>query len=521
MDSTHGPMRSIKLWPPSHSTRLVLVERILKNLTTPSILSRKYGLLSKEEAEEDAKQIESTAFIAASQQFDKEPDSDGGSAVQVYARESSKLMVEVVKRGSRPKEDREIEPELVTDHIFDISGGRRAFIDAEEAKELLKPLKEPENKFTKICFSNRSFGLPAAHVATTILSGIKAQLTEVDLSDIVSRRPEPEAVQVLKMFSSALEGSDLSYLNLSNNALGEKGVRAFGDLLKSQSNLVELHLMNAGISPDAAKAICELLPSTNKLKVLHFHHNMSGDDGAIAISQLIKGSSNLEDFRCSSTRIGSGGGIALSEALGTCTLLKKLDLRDNNFGPKAGVALSRGISLHANLTDLYLSYLHLEDEGMIAIANALKNSNSTIQIIEMAGNNITCDSAKSLAEFITAKKHSLTKINLSENELRDVGAIAIGKALEEEFGQLCIVDLSANSIRSDGARTLAKAVVGKLRFRLLNVNGNMLSYEGINEVREIFKDFPRMLGPLDNNHEGDDYEELESKLKDLEMKQKR
>lgn len=163
----------------------------------------------------------------------------------------------------------------------------------------------------------------------------------------------------------------------------------------------------------------------------------------------------------------------------------------------------------------------MEDEGTIAIADALKSSNSTIQIIEMAGNNITCDSAKSLAELITAKKHSLTKINLSENELRDEGAIAIGKALEEEFGQLCIVDLSANSIRSDGARTLAKAVVGKLRFRLLNVNGNMLSYEGINEVREIFKDFPRMLGPLDNNHEGDDYDELESKLKDLEMKQKR
>nr|GEZ25459.1 hypothetical protein [Tanacetum cinerariifolium] len=104
-------------------------------------------------------------------------------------------------------------------------------------------------------------------------------LTEVNLSDTILKRPEPEAVQVLKMFSSALEGSDLSYLNLSNNALGDKGVRAFGDLLNSQSNLVELHLMNAGISPDAAKAICELLPSTNKLKVLHFHHNMSGDDG--------------------------------------------------------------------------------------------------------------------------------------------------------------------------------------------------------------------------------------------------
>ncbi|KAJ0620975.1 hypothetical protein HanIR_Chr01g0003411 [Helianthus annuus] len=108
---------------------------------------------------------------------------------------------------------------ITLNHVFDIYGGRGVFIEAEEAKELLKPLKEPGNKFTKSCFSNRSFGLPAAHVAASVLSGVKDQLTEVDLSDIISRGPEPEAT----------------------------GERAFGDLLRSQSNLVELYLMNAGI----------------------------------------------------------------------------------------------------------------------------------------------------------------------------------------------------------------------------------------------------------------------------------
>ncbi|KAJ0610321.1 putative leucine-rich repeat domain superfamily [Helianthus annuus] len=132
---------------------------------------------------------------------------------------------------------------ITLNHVFDISGGRHAFIEAEEAKELLKPLKEPGNKFTKNCFSNRSFGLPAAHVAVSVLSGVKDQLTEVDLSDIVSRRPKPEAVEIMRMFSLALEGSKLSYLNLSNNGFSEKGVRAFGDLLRSQSNLVELYLI--------------------------------------------------------------------------------------------------------------------------------------------------------------------------------------------------------------------------------------------------------------------------------------
>ncbi|XP_076900004.1 RAN GTPase-activating protein 2-like [Bidens hawaiensis] len=538
MDSTtQNRLHSIKLWPPSQRTRQTLVERITKNLTTPSILSRKYGLLSKEEAEEDANRIEAAAFEVANQHFEKEPDGDGGSAVQLYAKESSTLMVEAVKRGPRVKEEPEetVFESATTLHetFFDISKGIRAFIEAEEAKELLKPLQELGNKYTRICFSNRSFGLDAAQIAVPILTSIKGQLTEVDLSDFVAGRPEEEALEVMNLFSSALEGSDVRYLNLSDNALGEKGVRAFSKLLSSQSNLEELYLLNDGISEEAAKAVVELIPSTKKLKILHFHNNMTGDEGAIAISQLLKKCSILEDFRCSSTRVGSEGGIALSEALATCTGLKKLDLRDNIFGVEAGIALSKTISLLANLTEIYLSYLNLENEGTLAIANALKDSAKLLEVVEIAGNDITAEAASGLADLFTARKESLVKILLSENELKDEGVIVIAKALEGDFSRLTEVDLSTNMIRRAGARVLAQTVVGKPGFKLLNINGNYISDEGVEDVKEIFKDSPDLLGPLDDNDpEGEEYDdededadengdgdELGSKLKELEIKQ--
>lgn len=53
-------------------------------------------------------------------------------------------------------------------------------------------------------------------------------LKVVDLSDFVAGRPEVEALDVMDLFSNALQGSNLSSLNLSDKALGEKGVRAFG-----------------------------------------------------------------------------------------------------------------------------------------------------------------------------------------------------------------------------------------------------------------------------------------------------
>jgi Ran GTPase-activating protein 1 len=499
-----------------------------KNLTTPSIFSRKYGLLSKEEAEVDAKEIEDAAFVTATQHFEKEPDGDGSSAVQIYAKESSKLMLEVLKRGPRRKEDGELVSEkagATVETVFDISGGRRAFIDKEEASELLKPLMAPSS-FTKICFSNRSFGLDAAHVAEPILISIKDQLKEVDLSDFIAGRPEAEALEVMNIFSSALEGSILRYLNLSNNAMGEKGVRAFRSLLKSQNDLEELYLMNDGISEEAAKAVAELIPSTEKLKVLHFHNNMTGDEGAFAIAEVVKRSPALEDFRCSSTRVGSEGGVALAEALGACTHLKKLDLRDNMFGVEAGVALSKVIPLFVDLTEIYLSYLNLEDDGAEALANALKESAPSLEILDMAGNDISATAAVSVAASVSSKQF-LTKLNLSENELKDEGAALLSKALEEGHAQLNEVDLSTNLITWSGAKLLAEAVVQKPGFKLLNINANFISDEGIDELKEIFKNSPDMLGPLDENDpegedideeaEDSDNDELESKLKGLEI----
>ncbi|XP_068661948.1 RAN GTPase-activating protein 2-like [Aristolochia californica] len=500
-ETSHSPF-SIKLWPPSQSTRLMLVERMTKNLSSPSIFSRKYGLLSTEEAEENAKQIEETAFSAASEHFEKEPDSDGSSAVQLYAKESSKLMLEVLKRGPQ-QENRE---DLLSNGsplstIFDISGGKRALIEADEARDLLKPLAVPGNSYTKICFSNRSFGIGAARVAEPILASLKDQLTEIDLSDFIAGRPEPEALEVMSIFAEALQGSVLRYLDLSNNALGEKGVRAFEELLKSQSSLEELYLMNDGISEEAARAVCELIPSTENLKVLHFHNNMTGDVGAIAISEVVKRSALLEDFRCSSSRVDSDGGVALAEALEVCSNLKKLDLQDNMFGVDAGKALSKTISCFKVLTEVYLNYLNLADEGAIALANALKNSAPSLEVIEMAGNDITVEAAPALAGCI-AEKQCLSKLNLSENELKDEGATKIADGLKEGHEQLKEVDMSTNYLRRAGARTLARAVVSKPDFVLLNVNGNLISDEGIEEVKEILKAGKKcldVLAPLDEN----------------------
>jgi Ran GTPase-activating protein 1 len=198
------------------------------------------------------------------------------------------------------------------------------------------------------------------------------------------------------------------------------------------------------------------------------------------------------------------------------------------FGVEAGVALSKALSKYAGLTEVYLSYLNLEDEGAMAIARALKESAPSLEVLDIAGNDITAEAAPIVAACIAEKQH-LTKLNLAENELKDEGAIQISKVLEEGHLQLKEVDMSINSIRRAGARVLARVVVQKPEFKFLNIDGNFISDEGIDEVKEMFEKFPDRLGSFDENDpeggddeeesgegEGDEHE-LETKLEKLEV----
>lgn len=75
---------------------------------------------------------------------------------------------------------------------------------------------------------------------------------------------------------AGLSGCTLHSLDLSDNALGEKGVRAVAGALQSQPAVKSLAFQNDGISVHAARALLEILPAPHNLHKLHFYNNMSG-----------------------------------------------------------------------------------------------------------------------------------------------------------------------------------------------------------------------------------------------------
>ncbi|PIA27037.1 hypothetical protein AQUCO_08300014v1 [Aquilegia coerulea] len=104
---------SLSIWPPTQRTRDAVINRLIETLTAPSILSKRYGSLPTEVASFAAKSIEEEAFVIASstisvtnlnQQQQEEESSnkedDGIEILQIYSKEISKRMLEVVKANA-------------------------------------------------------------------------------------------------------------------------------------------------------------------------------------------------------------------------------------------------------------------------------------------------------------------------------------------------------------------------------------------------------------------------------------
>ncbi|KAG5399129.1 hypothetical protein IGI04_020943 [Brassica rapa subsp. trilocularis] len=125
---------------------------------------------------------------------------------------------------------------------------------------------------------------------------------------------------------------------------------------------------------------------------------------------------------------------------------------------KVRVPMGKAFSNFNFVTIINLNYTNLENEGTIALVNALENSAPSLKAIEMAGNNITYEAAPDIAACLVAKKH-LKRLNLSNNDLKDEGCFEIAYIMEPL--EVKYVDMSSNNLTREGALSLALVAVKK------------------------------------------------------------
>ncbi|XP_022884831.1 MFP1 attachment factor 1-like [Olea europaea var. sylvestris] len=104
---------SFSIWPPTERTRDAVRNRLIETLSSPSVLSKRYGTVPREDAADAATRIEEEAFLAAGAAATT--DDDGIEILQVYSKEISKRMLDTVKSRSdeaEPESKPDKEPEV-------------------------------------------------------------------------------------------------------------------------------------------------------------------------------------------------------------------------------------------------------------------------------------------------------------------------------------------------------------------------------------------------------------------------
>lgn len=423
-----------------------------------------------------------------------------------------------------------------------VAPGPREVVDEKRARDIISHWKKEltskkaelnDGTFVscdRLVLSNKSYTAVAANLIARFLTAkedhsedndagaavarppLAATIRVADLSDVIASRMEDEGLQVLRTLCDALKYSSLEEVDLSDNAMGSKGVAVCASVLSGQrSSLRRLSLCNNGLDERAMHEVADILcggredgvsegldvgASTicERLTKIHFFNNMSGDGGCRAFARILsRCSADLEDVRFSGTRAGREGSLIVSSALENLGQniinLRRLDLADNSFGSDGGSTLAKALRRCVSLTRLNLRDCVLEDDAAGEVCRAVWTADAPLEMLDLSGNEITGKGAKSIAELIEENGSTLCVLHCEENEMTSKGvsyvAGAIGVAIEE-------IRLGSNECGSVAAAALMTAYgddgTGMPALKAIHLDNNMFPEDTVKELEACFGD---------------------------------
>nr|XP_025715882.1 NACHT, LRR and PYD domains-containing protein 3 isoform X4 [Callorhinus ursinus] len=198
---------------------------------------------------------------------------------------------------------------------------------------------------------------------------------------------------------------NLTELNLSDNALGDPGIKVLCEMLQHPGcNIRRLWLGQCCLSHQCCFNISSVLSSNQKLVELDLSHNTLGDFG---IRLLCVG---LRHLFCN---------------------LKKLWLVSCCLTSACCEDLASVLSTNQSLTRLYLGENALGDAGVGILCEKAKHPQCKLQKLGLDGCGLTSHCCWDLSTLLTSNK-SLRELSLGSNDLDDLGVMLLCEVLKQQ-----------------------------------------------------------------------------------------
>ncbi|AFC70396.1 guanosine polyphosphate pyrophosphohydrolase [Rickettsia amblyommatis] len=283
-----------------------------------------------------------------------------------------------------------------------------------------------------------------------------------------------------------LKDTQITYLDLSNNNIGDKEIKILTPMLKD-TQITYLDLSNNNIGDKEIKILTPMLKDT-QITYLDLSNNNIGDKEIKILTPMLKD-----------------------------TQITYLNLRQNYIGD-IGVRELAKILNNMHITYLNLSSNAINDTGTVELAAILKDTQITH--LDLSSNNVgdtTIDDAVGqLAAILPDTK--ITHLNLGYNCIDAAGIIALAKILPDT--KITHLSLEFNNVDNAGATALAK-ILKDTKITYLNLDCNVIGLGGIRTLTTIVKEMNIIIHLTGQQpyHETDYYDGHFSKLQRIEFLQ--
>ncbi|XP_072113047.1 NLR family CARD domain-containing protein 3-like [Mobula birostris] len=133
-----------------------------------------------------------------------------------------------------------------------------------------------------------------------------------------------------------------------------------------------------------------------------------------------------------------------------------------------------------------LSGTNIKDNGMKILSGVMKRQDCKLQSLKLDGNSLTHKSCEQLVEVLPAN-HSITFLDLSDNNLQDKGVSLLCDALTKENYTLQILRVCNNKLTASCSEHLASMITTNKTLVELDVSCNRIGEEGLKRLCEALK----------------------------------
>ncbi|XP_072892029.1 ribonuclease inhibitor-like [Hemitrygon akajei] len=257
----------------------------------------------------------------------------------------------------------------------------------------------------------------------------------------------------------------LTELDLSDNKLGDSGVKLVSAALRNpECKIQKLWLRKVGLTDSGAEDLASALSTNPSLTKLDLSDNKLGDSGVKLVSAA------LRNPECKIQKLW----------------LWKVGLTDSGAED-----LASALSTNPSLTVLDLSLNKLGDPGVKLVSAALRNPECKIQKLWLDNVGLTDSGAEDLVSALSTNP-SLTKLDLSYNELGDSGVKLVSEALRNPECKIQTLWLRDVGLTDSGAEDLVSALSTNPSLTDLDLRSNSLTDRSVPALRRLILTLPSL-----------------------------